>query len=500
MNVTAFLSSGETTLYSARSTKVLAFAGPMMMALSLSTLVGCAGRSTPDGIDLVANASMTEQPVAHLAIDGMRIPIDSHTLLYQAIADPSASKVRAASGSSQFLSRFLQSLPGSIKTEAGRSLTEVDAADLAHGLEKTLRNGQALVSKNTQYGPDACVIMTRWLDQGMSTADMEQEVVSMKDSLYAATVSRTMAMVAVHEATHCYPFTAMKPPTTGNPLDLGYYSSLQELRSDLAVVLYTASRTGSFDEGIASVGALRANGDPDYAHSDFGMLKLLSSSLNPLDYKGLQLGELAEMADSIVNQASLENNAVLRKAFAKEAWIGQSIFINRTASVFKPAPPAFAAFAGEPFAIDAREVAKDFIDSCLENALYSADSVRASRAITPEKVKMVASYLGRNDLTNDQVAKVMFLDAAITPLGTMQNADGSVRAKPSSLNLQVLSAAAQSTLKTMARTGVLISAVREAATPHQEPLSARLEAGMVSLQAKVVNRTSSVPKSKFLAP
>lgn len=487
MDIGKFLRSGETTLYSNAVSKLAAKAAPLVISLTLGALNGCsslAAAPTIDALALTGNAGTQAQAVP---ASGPQYAMDGPTLMYQAMIDPTMKSVNVASSTSQFLAGYLAAQPDSVVIKRGDPVRRFSPPIFQALLDPAKHDGISAALDNTGQGASACLVMTRGINNEYSARDLQAEaVVSAIGAINISSLSRSLAYIAIHESAHCRPFLMMQEPDQGDRLELSYFSSLRELRSDLAVVLFSASKLGTFEDGLVAVGAERGVVSTDITHSDFEMLKLVLKDLDAEQFYGKPLHELIAYADKAVAQMNPATNQSMREAFAREAWANTTISDYKATGSIRQAPAEYAHFTGKPFAVNLHARAKEVVDLSLDNALRSPGAVRLSLKINARIVQAYAETIGGGELTQDQIAKADFLDGRITPVNSMKSADGKVSLKASTLDMSVLLGSLRSTLSSMAEQGVVLTPSQYMTTGSQAApearLSSRLSNGLKAME------------------
>ncbi|NWD56712.1 hypothetical protein HX878_18405 [Pseudomonas veronii] len=115
LNIQSFLSCGETSLYSRKSSLALKAVAAVVLPLAISLLSGCS--IAPMHNDHVEQSSKVAATVnAGPGSSFNSYKVDGTSLLLQALLDPSLQNVNVASSTSAVLDSFLSGLPSSIKS------------------------------------------------------------------------------------------------------------------------------------------------------------------------------------------------------------------------------------------------------------------------------------------------------------------------------------------------------------------------------------------------
>lgn len=456
MNITNFLSKGESSLYT-RKAGIRSIAS-VLIPLTISMLTACTVVQS-QGLDatqlgssnFVATSSVGTSLVA-IAKPNLEsksaYKIDGNTLLLQAMIDPSMSKIRAASSTSEVLEAYISSLPSAVQAESMRGLS---TTAFANQLKEESPDGRA-ISAHVNGEVSACIVLAFGTSRDLLPDGTQSTYIDFKDALYVAPGDNGDVTTLIHEITHCIP---NKFWADGNhPLSRYYQSSIRETRSDLAVVLYGASQTGSFNDGIAYATALRGENPQRPTHATIELLETITKELDPQSYVGMSPNQVIESAVSIINGLDPEHNLKLKHAFAKDAWTYKSISVGLKGLESRPANSNYAEFAGTPFDVDLKAHANKIITRSLDYAILQADVVRASGVLTVARVEQFARNLGVT-LSEEQRVKAEFVDGSLTPLGATMTRSGEHLVTHSPFTKPILEATVQGDLKSMITNGVI---------------------------------------------
>jgi hypothetical protein len=471
LNITEFLSRGETSLYSRKEGLKSKAAVAMIAPLVISMLSACsvtpsfdlgdnhASQSAISSASTLSNEfSITGEQGGKVAAtvsgrasaSGKGYSLDGNSLLMQALLDPSMGKIRVASSTSNVLDAYVSSLPSSTKASMiGRK----SASQLASDLQNIAPDGVAISHHSIRDG-SACIVLAVGASSVMLPNGKPAKYVDFTDALYVASTDSNDATTMLHELTHCQPNKALN--LDNNPLSPYYESSIRELRSDLAIVLYGASQTGSFDSGLENVTAFRGATPIRPNHTTVAMLEVITKDLNPKWFVGMSTQKVIAYAVDIVNGLAPASNQELRLAFAKEAW-SDKLSLMGISSGEAPAPNTlYTSFAGQPFQVDLAGHANTIINRSLDHALSQSDIVRAAKTLTVERVEAFAKKMGV-PLGNEQRAKAEFVDGTRTPVGTLASRDGNIIATKTPFSMAALESSVQGNLKTMVASGLISS-------------------------------------------
>jgi hypothetical protein len=497
LNISHFLSQGQTSLYTRKAAVVANTAAALIIPLAISALTGCSSASaTPSvegsyqkhdsiaisAVNAFAQVSPSSRgPVAdlHVTPDGRATAyaVDGNTLLLQAMLDPSMTKLSVVSSTSAFLDQFLDAQSQSVRAKRLTSVNpetwgDVPAQTLAEAVYRAGPNG---FSFNTEDGDrNTCAVMSVGTSRHKMPNGKVSGYVDFSSALYVASGAANDALVTLHEISHCHPITDIT--VTDQPLSAFYKTSVYEARSDLAVVLYVASKTGSFHDGLAAIGGMRSELQQDFSHTTMGMLNYIVSGLTPSDFVGKPVDAIIRDAVKIVDSLKPDTNQRMKLEFAKEAWGFAAV--GHRGGRLAPAGSGFAEFAGQAFTVDLDKFSSDILDHALDNAILNADVVRASRSMPVSRVEDFARMYNYQP-TRQQMEKAEFVDGNITPVGTLQSADGSLVVKQNPLSISTLQADVVPALRAMLASGVVTR-------PRQNP-----EADI----AQIVNGSESLASS-----
>ena len=483
LNIAEFLSRGETSLYSNKEGLAKKAAVALVAPLVIGMLSACSvapsfapidNHVAPAAISAHAQQSHEFKITGELGnkiaatvaprpgIRGEGYSVDGTTLLMQALIDPGMSKIRVASSTSAVLDAYVKSLPSSLKASM---LGRQSATQLANALHDTAPDGVAISSHNRVNG-SACIVFAVGASSKTLSNGKPAEYVDFADALYVASKDSNDATTLVHEGAHCLPNKVLK--LDDNPLSPYYESSIRELRSDLAIVLYGASRTGTFEDGLDNVTAFRGATPIRPNHATVAMLEVVTKGLNPKSFVGMPVKDVITSAVNIVDGLAPATNSELRLAFAKEAWTNKLTYMGFYAGGGPsplaalgysageiPAPTTlYTSFAGQPFQVDMKAHANTIINRSLNHALSQADEVRASISLTVERVEKFATGLGVS-LSKEQRAKAEFVDGTRTLVGIAVSKDGSIVVKETPFSMSALEASVQGDVKNMVASGLI---------------------------------------------
>ncbi|WP_219096213.1 hypothetical protein [Pseudomonas sp. UMAB-40] len=466
LNITDFLSRGETSLYSNKAGLMKRTAVAVVAPLVIGMLSACSVAPTSDlagSYDAPAAASATRNEFTVTGARGSEIAatvsarsrgnakgysVDGNTLLMQALLDPSMGKIRVASSTSDVLDAYVSSLPSNVRLSM---MGKQSPPQLASGLQNLAPDGVA-ISHHSRHQDSACIVFAVGASSTKLPNGKPAKYVDFTDALYVASTDLNDATTMLHELTHCLPNIDLK--LDNHPLSPYYESSIREVRSDLAIVLYGASKTGSFESGLENVSTFRGATPIRPNHATVAMLEVITKGLNPRSFVGMPAQEVINSAVAIVNGLAPATNTDLRLAFAKEAWANK--LSNRGISSGDTSAPSnlYTSFAGQSFQVDLQGQANTIINRSLDHALSQSDIVRASKKLTVERVEAFAKKLGVS-LTKVQRAKAEFVDGTRTAVGTKVSHDGSIVATKNPFTMAALESSIQGDLKTMVASGLI---------------------------------------------
>lgn len=417
LNIKDFLSSGETTVYTERPTLMRKATAALVAVLAFNAIAAplapvAHATSLPQSYELVNPSSPSPLVTMHVQADGSEVTYDAdaHTLLYQGLIDPSLSKVRAVSIDSQYLNQFMSNLPDQIaELKPGTGFTDVT---LDQSNPETFRaefhtaapTGMAL-SFHKKDQPTYCFVRSIGISTAYSTDAPGAPAVDRPDRLYVASAGQQEAYTMIHELTHCAPQQIDLKAGSG-PLAHQFEAAFYEFRSDLAVVLYGASKTGSFAEGMAAVGAFRGDISERPDHATVGMLESQLKHLNAHDFIGKPAHELIDAAVKITDKLTPKQVDELKLAYAKDAFTQRTLLGQGPGGErVRTAGPAYARLAGESFSVNLDDYGQRMVSYGLANAEMNAPSVKASGKFSAERAQEYAARIGVT-LSADQLARV----------------------------------------------------------------------------------------------
>jgi len=478
LNISNFLGSGETSLFSSRSSLIGKAASVLAIPLIIGALTaGCA--PTPDAQQMGSAFSLTGAHASEAQADvfvsspGHSAPYaaDGTTLLYQAVVDPGLTRVNVVSPTSEYLGEFMAGMSANVKAlPIGQDFDNAKLGDYpseAFG-QKVAEYGHhqsgVSFSFHDDHGPSSCFVVSAGVSREFTSGNQPAEYVDHGDGLYVAAGSQHEAFIMLHELTHCYPATKMTEPE-GNLGPL-YRNSVFEMRSDLAVVLYAASKTGSFKSGLDAIGAFRGPLSKSPTHLTVQMLDVAVQNLDAKSFVGMPVNEVIASAVKIVQDLEPGTNSQLRLAFAKEAFINRTLIgQGPNGENIRQGYGAYARLGGKKFEVNVADYASKVIDRSLDNAMQNAGAVRASKALTVERVEAFAAKLG-GTLSPEQLRKAKLLDAALTPGAKL---DSTVQQSP--ISLSALETEANASLQQMQRDGLIARHGQAAGGGHAQRLA-----------------------------
>ena len=445
LNIQSFLSSGETTLYSRKQSLAQKAAAAVILPVAISMLSACA--IAPNHNDHVEQSTKVAATVNVGADSSFKsYKVDGTTLLLQAVLDPSLRNVHVASSTSAVLDSFISGLPSSIK--AG-GLWSAPAAKIAENLQ-VASDGVAISAHNKHAG-SACIVLTVGASRTLDAYGAPSKYVDFKNALYVADGGTNDVVTIIHELTHCLPNVVLK--LEDHPLSRYYESSIRELRSDLAVVLYGASRTGSFKPGLDQVTAFRGENPIRPSHATISMLEAVTQKLNPKSFVGKPVNELIQSAVKTINDLSPATNKDLRLAFAKDAWQYRAITRGSISGSPSYANSRYTDFAGQRVQIDTKLHANKIINRSLDQALSQADVVRDAKTFSVARVEAFAKELGVT-ISKEQAAKAEFLDGNLRHEGVTQRGSN-IEAAKNPYSFKDLERSVQVEMNAMAERGAI---------------------------------------------
>ena len=479
MNIKKFLRRGETTVYTTHPSLMRRVTAALTVSLAVAALTAPTAyaateyRAIPKGgYELSISAPSIAMGKVHISNSGATASYeaDAHTLMYQGLVDPTMTKVRAVSVESAYLDQFIENLPDTVShLEPGVGFDNVPIGQYPADKFQTnfifqAPSGMAISFHDSTDDSSYCFVRSMGISTSFEQTKPGDSLVTRSDLLYAVTPSHQEAYTLIHELAHCAKIQT--------DLDVGsdrlsnmFRVAFSEVRSDLAVVLYTASKTGSFTEGMAAVGALRGNLSLHPDHSTVGMLEVLLNDLDPSAYEGKPVHELIQDATSVIDNLSPDQVDDLKLAFAKDAFaqrtlIGQGAGGER----IRDANSAFARFAGTEFSVNLDEFGQRNVQYSLDNAMLNADAIRAAGELSAQDAHNYASSFGVS-LTADQQTTADYLS----------NQSDALNAGTSPLDLNIIEQQAKTALANSTAIITAAGSQGEAKTTHFAAFAATQE-------------------------
>lgn len=479
MNIKEFLGSGETTVYTTHPSLMRRVTAALAVTLAVGALTATVATAATDhnaaqqgAYELAISAPSIAMGKIHVSNKGAgsSYTADGHTLLYQAMVDPTMTKVRAVSVESQYLNEFIDNLPASVshlEPGAGFDSTPIGyypADQFKANFVSLAPSGMALSFHDSTDDSSYCFVRSLGISTSFEQATPGNNLVTRSDLLYAVSPSHQEAFTLIHELAHC-----AKIQTNLNigsdQVSNNFRVAFSEVRSDLAVVLYTASKTGSFAEGMAAVGALRGDLSLHADHSTVGMLERVLDGLDATDYQGKPIHELIQEATAVMDNLTPTQVDDLKLAWAKDAFaqrtlIGQGVGGER----IRDANSAFARFAGTEFSVNLDEFGQRNVQYSLDNAMLNADAIRAAGELSAQDVHNYASNFGVS-LTADQQTTADYLS----------NQSDALNAGTSPLDLNIIEQQAKTALANSTAIITAAGSQGEAKTTHFAAFAATQE-------------------------
>src|SRR5450830_918275 len=180
LNIQSFLSGGETSLYSRKSSLALKAAAAVVLPLAISLLSGCSiAPMHNDHIEQRSKVAATVNAVPGSSFSSYKV--DGTTLLLQALLDPSLQNVNVASSTSAVLDSFLSGLPSSIKSNGPWN---APAEKVAKELQED-SDGVAIAAHNKRDG-SACIVLAVGASRSLDAYGDPSKYVDFKNALYVA--------------------------------------------------------------------------------------------------------------------------------------------------------------------------------------------------------------------------------------------------------------------------------------------------------------------------
>ncbi|WP_326430383.1 hypothetical protein VQ574_20830 (plasmid) [Stutzerimonas frequens] len=426
MDIKSFLSSGTTHVHTKEPQGNFAKAAK---AAVLALCLGATGAADNAMAEVEQDYGMQQAAkVAQMPYAG-----DAVSIIYQALLAPEATaSVRVVSTRSSSIVSMLQAMPKQIQQATNSTpdslLRLVDSMDdtpyamtvgikwkswMAEGSESVcMVNGLEVVGDHVQHANGAPYVSLAQLNVGADQLS----------SMAALSTSEAAQVTMIHELAHCEfnntSLASAEPP--GSKLEQVFRLSFNEAAADLAVALYYASKEGSFTNARLAISSVRANSD-NGDHTTLGMLDQVLATLDPEAFKGMPINALFQQVTPIMNEAWIEQNADLRKAFLEEIVEGELLHnrLNGHSTSMTVEPElleAFESFA-PGFSYNPYARAHEKIDDMLDHGLRNPDFQRQIGLITVAKIEDSARKMGV-PLTPDQIIKARYLDPQFSPPGT----------------------------------------------------------------------------------
>ncbi|MDU4254579.1 hypothetical protein [Pseudomonas sp.] len=424
MDIRSFLASGTTHVHTkepqgnfARSAKA------MVLALALGVPAAASAQSA-DQANPAPTAKVSQMPYAG----------DTISLFYQALVAPQANdQVRVVSTRSGAMLSMLHVMPERLQKalnttpdNVSMAVRNADASPFALTVRLTNENMMG-TSHQSVCMVNALESVSEHIEYRNGTPHLRLAQLNAVHDPFTemAAMSKTEGaqLAMVHELSHCeYNVTSIATDgfDPADALEGVFRTSYNEAAADLGMILYYASKEGTFANGRVAIGAARA-GTLNTDHTTMGMLDLVLAKLNPADFKGMPVNEVFKAVTPIMNDAFRERSAELRKAFLKEFAEG-TILHGRLSgesdkAVLNPELQEELVRRAPGFTYNPYAMASDKIDMLLDNGLRNPDFQRQLGLITVAKVEDAARVMGVQ-LSPEQVIKARFLDPQFSPPGT----------------------------------------------------------------------------------
>lgn len=417
MDIKAFLSSGITHVHTREPQGNFAkSAKAAVLAISMS----------------VAGAAVASQPDGHAAgVADMPYASDEVSALYQALLAPQVDdKLRVVSTRSGAVISMLQFMPKSLTSALNSSPANVAMAT------RSMDNAPVAISF-TAWNPffessteSVCLVnaiesVNDNLEHVNGVPHVNLSNMTTVDALsIMAAMSPTEGaqVVMMHELAHCKVNMAKnwRDREETSPAERLFDTAFRETAADLAVVLYYASKEGSFTNGRLAIGAVRSSAD-NGDHSTLGMLDKILDDLDPEAFVGVPVNEIFDAVPVIADEVWLEQKDEMFTIFVRDLVEGQLLSEKmkgnkssmeldaKTLSDMKGLSPNFSY---NPYA-----KAQKLIDQVLDHGLRSPDFQRQIGKITVKRIEETANKMGVQP-TPEQLIKARFLDPEFSPPGT----------------------------------------------------------------------------------
>lgn len=417
MDIKKFLSSGTTHVHTTEPNGNFSkSAKAVVLSLALAA---------PSLASQAVQADISNVGEMPLAGDGV-------SLIYQALASPDPSaNLRIVSTRSQFVLPMLQALPERLKDVLNRTPDEIAQANsitpgtgaYANSVGgKSWRDTQSICLVNALEEVKSLEVTAGHLTYVPVDSFGTKDIVSNKvviSSLEAGT------LITLHELQHCTAFREMEsklPADTGDTLTDAYAVAFSEAAADLSIVLYYASKEGSFDNGRLAVGAIRSRLN-NYNHATVDMVDMALSEYNPKDFVGMATHEVFSAATQIMDDLNEHRGQELKAAFLRETYETSALIDKLNGAEWSPAvakaiQQSMASFIDQKgFPVNEYARADKLINQVLNNAARNPDLNRTVGAITVQSMQDLANQLGVQ-LSPEQTIKARFVDPEFSPPGT----------------------------------------------------------------------------------
>lgn len=421
MNIKDFLSSGTTYVH----TKEL---GGNFTKSAVAIVLGFAiGASAVMGAGLIAS-SMTGRASS---VSEMQYPDDSVSQLYQALVSPEEnSSIRVVSTKSAFLSSVLDSMPLALaknSKEAGESISSYYSDPVAVSLlvkGGAFKKRESICIVNAVETVDELVSQkdgVEYINIAVSGRGTEDEFAVIGGNL---SPKEAKLIITLHELSHCQTRFASERSlsASGDIIQAEFEKAFDEAGADLAVILYYASKEGTFENGSLAINALRGQFN-NGGHSTTAIIEKILDELDPNDFVGMGTPDIFKAATEIMDDA-LDDKAFtgkLKSAFLSDYYergMLSAMVTGNTLQLDEMRGGVLDSFkqAAPDFTYDTQTKASQMLDRALDHGLRNPDLHRGLGNISVQGIEALAVKMGVA-LTGDQLLKARFLDAEFTPVG-----------------------------------------------------------------------------------
>lgn len=422
MDIRKFLSQGQSTVHSDSTSSHFARSAK---AVLLSVMLAAGSAAAPAFADQQAGTNLPQaDSVQEMAFDNTYM-----SRLYQGIVNPDDdANIRVISTRSHNLNTIIRSMPEMLLKISQQNPDRVDRARNDSGVDGYANS----ISGRLMFHEAQSVCMVNAVEDvaenlRTSSNGMPFFSSSTRDKLSQITVlssAEAQSVVMLHELSHCVSSAAGSHKVNLADKEVGkyYQSSLEEATADLGVILYYASKEGTFDNGRLAIGALRQSlRSADHTTTD--MVDLTLSQYDAEQFKGLPVQTVLEMAHGMIADMQENHGQAMLTSYLEDVYTRDYLayMLKNDKANAELMPVRFEDIvknvAGDDFAPNVKAKAHDLIDQVLDNGLRNPELQRHIGLIQLNDIQHMAKLM-EISLTPEQTLKARFLDQSITPPGT----------------------------------------------------------------------------------